>query len=128
MPRDMQFLVEEHRTDLVHRDGRGEGGKHQQRIEKDGDHVTQYGHEGKRLLEHVRQGDENQRRSAIRLDTHREGSRENHQSCQNRDDGIQDGDLSCRVKQVDLFIEIARIGTQACGTQTQREERLSQCF
>ena len=32
MPRDMQFLVEEHRTDLVHRDGRGEGGKYQQRM------------------------------------------------------------------------------------------------
>ena len=69
-------------TNLVHRDGRGKSSQHQQAIEQYRDDVTNHRHIAKSLLENIRQGDEDKRRTTIRLNSHRESCREDHQSCQ----------------------------------------------
>ena len=56
----VQFFREESRSNLMHRDGRGERGKYQQGIEHHGYEVTHERHACESLLEHVRQGDEDQ--------------------------------------------------------------------
>ena len=81
----MQFLLEEGGTDLMHGDGRCEGSEHQQGIEQDGDEVTHCGHRNKRLLEHIRQSNENERGAAVRLNADGEGGREDHQSGEDSD-------------------------------------------
>ena len=46
MARQVQLLMEEGSTDFVHGDGRRQGGKHQEGIEQDADHVTHGGQLG----------------------------------------------------------------------------------
>lgn len=66
-PGDMQFFKEQRRADLMHGDRRGEGCKSKERIEQDADDITQDRRE--RLLEDVRQCDEDQRRTTVGIDT-----------------------------------------------------------
>ena len=89
--------MEEGRADLVHRDSRCEGREHQQGIEQDGDKISHSWHRDKRLLEHIRQGDEDKRRATVRLDAHREGGREDHQSGEDGDGRIEQGYLCGRT-------------------------------
>ena len=63
-------------TNLVHRDGRGKSSQHQQAIEQYRDDVTNHRHIAKSLLENIRQGDEDKRRTTIRLNSHGESCRD----------------------------------------------------
>ena len=56
----MQFLDEEGGADLMHRYGRGEGGKYEQCIEQNTDSIAHRRHAAECLLEHVGQGDEDE--------------------------------------------------------------------
>ena len=56
----MQFLIKEGRTNLVHGDGTRKGGQCQERIEKNGDHITHNWHGAKGRLEDIGQGYEQQ--------------------------------------------------------------------
>ena len=64
---DMHLLIEESRTYLVHGDGRGKRRQHKQGIEKHRDDITHHRHGSKSLIEHIGQGDEDKRRTAVGL-------------------------------------------------------------
>ena len=66
----------------MHRDGRSQGCKHQQGIEHHTNHPPYLRHPDKGLLKHVRQRDEDERRTTVGANAYREGSGEYHESCE----------------------------------------------
>lgn len=124
LARDVQFLIKHSRAYLMHGDGGGEGGQRQEGIEEDGDDISQGGREG--LLKHIGQGDEDERGATVRIDTHREGSRENHQTGQNSHEGVESGYLPGRLHQVSLPAEVAGISAETGRAQGEGEEGLAQ--
>ena len=70
LTRQMKLLMEEGRTNLMHGDGRGKGSEYQQGIEQYGNHVADGRHGEKRLLKHIRQGNEDERGATVGLYTH----------------------------------------------------------
>ena len=67
----------------MERHQRGQCRQRQQHEEEQRDTVTHHREGGKCLLKHIRQRDEDERRTAIRINPYREGSREDHQSGKN---------------------------------------------
>ena len=112
----VKLLGEECRTYLVHGDGAGQCGKDQQGIEHDADRVGYCGEVAKGLLEHVGQGDEDERRSAVGTHTHREGRGEYHQAGQDGYHGVEQRYLSGGAQQTDVVTVVAGIGTQTRRT------------
>ena len=112
----------------MHRDGGGQCRQHQQGIEEHRHAITHNRHIGKRLVEDIRERDENQRRTTIWLDAHREGGREYHQTSQDGDDRINHYNLTCRLQEIGLSAEVRSVSTEARRTEAQREERLSERF
>ncbi len=112
----------------MHRDGRSQGCQYKQSIEQHRNHITDNRHVTESLLEYVWQGNEDERRTAVWLHTYREGCREDHQTCQYGDYRINGHNLSSRLQEIGLSVEVRGISTQTCRTHTQREERLSQRF
>ena len=109
----------------MHGDRRREGCKHQQGIEKHSNHVARDRHATESLLEHIRQRYENERRTTIGLYTHREGGRENHESCQDSNERIEQSNLSGRTQQISIALEIRSIGAETGGAETQGEKGLT---
>ena len=85
-----------------------------------------YPNETEGLLEHTRQGDEYQRGTTVRLYTHGEGGREDHQSCEQGNEEVDNSYLSGRIMQTRLTRKIAGVCAETCRSKTQREECLSQ--
>ena len=112
----VQFLMEECRTYLVHGDGRGEGGEHKKRIEHDRDDIADDRHRRKGLLEHIGQGNENERWTSIGRHANRESGRENHQSRKDGYHGVEQRYLNRRTAEMGLTAEIRGIGTEAGRT------------
>ena len=94
---DFLLLIDASRTYLVHGDGGGQCRQHQQGIEEHRHAITHNRHIGKCQVEDIRERDENQRRTTIWLNTHREGGREYHQTSQDSDDRIDHDNLACRL-------------------------------
>ena len=69
----LQFFVEESRADLMHGDGRGQSSEYQQGIEQDTGHIAHPRYWGKSLMEHIRQRDEDERRTTVGIHSYREG-------------------------------------------------------
>ena len=114
----MKVLMEECRSDFMHRDGGCECGEREQCVEEDGDDIADGRHGCKRLVEHVGERDEDERGAGVGSHADGEGRRENHQSCQDGDERIDEGDLHRRTHQARLLREIGGV-----GTQTRRAER-----
>ena len=126
--RNMKFLMEERRADFMHRDGGCECGERKQRIEKDRDDIADNRHGCECLMEHVGQRDEDERGPRVGRHTDGESRRENHQSCKDGDDGVDEGNLHRRAHQARLLSEIGGVGAQACRAKGEREESLSERF
>ena len=103
----------------MQRDIRGEGSNRQKNVESQGNNILHHGHGAESLLKDVGQRDEDQRRSAIGLHPYRHGSRENHQSCQNSHERIDDGNLEGCTHQVRFPFEIAGVGTETSHGNTE---------
>ena len=84
----VQLFMEESGTYLMHGDGAGQGGKYKKGIEEDSDNVARNGKLGKGLLEHVGQGDEDERWPAVGI-AYGERCGEDHQTGKNGNDGVQ---------------------------------------
>ncbi len=123
-----QFLIKHGSTDFVHRNGRSQCSQHQQSVKQYRNNIPHNRHRSKCLLENVRQSNEDERRTTIRINTYGECCRENHQSRHNGDYRIYGHYLSSRLQQIGLSVEIRGIGTKTSRTQTQGEESLSQSF
>ena len=93
LARGMQLLVEEGSAYLVHRDSGGQRGKDQQGVEHDGDDIADDGHGREGLMEHIGQGDEDERRSGIGGDADGEGRWENHQARENGNESVEQRNL-----------------------------------
>ena len=118
LTRPMQFLQKEGRADLMHRDGRCQGSKYQQGIEQDRNEIAHGRHRDKGLLEHIRQGDENERRTTIRLHTHGESRGEDHQSCEDGDGRIKQGYLRGRAQEISVALEIGGVSAKTGCSKT----------
>ena len=103
---DMHLLIEESRTYLVHGDGRGKRRQHKQGIEKHRDDITHHRHGSKSLIEHIGQGDEDKRRTAVGLHAHGECCRKNHQSCQDGYQRIEESYLCGSLEKIGLTAEV----------------------
>ena len=123
---DAHLFLQEGRAHLVERHERCQRSHREQGIEKDGDDVTQTFDVAKGLLEHVRQGDEDQRGTAVGTDTHGEGSWEDDQTGQQRHEEVDDANLHGRGREVGVTGEITGVGADATHGDAQRIERLSQ--
>ena len=71
-----------------------------------GENITIKGESTECLLEHVRKREKNQRRTAVGLYSYGEGGREDHQTRQNGDSRIQQGNLCSRLQQIGVSLEI----------------------
>ena len=118
LTRPMQFLQKEGRADLMHRDGRCQGSKYQQGIEQDRNEIAHGRHRDKRLLEYVRQSDEDERRTTVRLHTYGESRREDHQSGEDGDSRIEQGYLCGRAHQIGVALEIGSISAKTGCSKT----------
>ena len=116
-PRNMQFLKEERRTDLVHGDRRGEGCQSQECIEQNADDITQDRSES--LLKDVRQRDEDQRRATVRVHAYRERRGEDHQASKDSNEGIDKRYLHRGFQEVRLTCEVRCVGTKTGGAERQ---------
>lgn len=124
--REVQFLGKECRAHLVQRDERGEGRQRQQRIEQQRHGIAQKGQRGEGLVEHVGQGDEDERRTAVGLHTYREGGGKDHQASQHGHNRVYRPYLHGRACQIGLAAEVGGIRTQTTHADAQRIERLAQ--
>ena len=102
----MQFLVKEGRTNLVHRDGTRKGGQCQERIEKNGDHITHNWHGAKGRLEDIGQGYEQQSGTAVRIYSYGERGGEDDKSRQHCYHGVDARNLQRRLGKVCAPTEI----------------------
>ena len=73
---------------------RGQGCQRQEQVEQDGNDIPHHRYTAKGLLEHIRQGDEDERRTAVGIDTHRESGRKNHEACKDGNDRVDDSYLN----------------------------------
>ena len=121
----MQLLLNEGRGYLVQRHQRRQGCQRQQHEEQQGDDIAHDGDGCKGLLEHVGQGDEDERGSRVWVHTYGEGGREYHESSQDGHHAVDDGNLRSRLRQIGGFREVAGIGTQTPHRNAQRVECLS---
>ena len=120
-----KFLFEEGGAHLMEGDQRRKGCHRQQGVEKHGDNIAQARNTSEGLLEHVRQGDEDERWTAVGLHTDREGCREDDQSSQYGHQEVDDANLYGRLREVGLTGEIAGVGTDTAHGNAQRIERLA---
>ena len=95
----------------MHRDGRSQGCQYKQSIEQHRNHITDNRHVTESLLEYVWQGNEDERRTAVWLHPYREGCREYHQACQYGDYRINGHNLSSRLQEIGLSVEVRGIST-----------------
>ena len=123
--RDVHLLLQEGGAHLMQRNERGEGSHGEQQVEHDGHDIAHDRHGCKGLVEHVGQGDEDQRSPRVGIDADGEGCGENHQSGEDGHHAIDDADLNRRLQQIGLAGEIGGIGANAPHGDAERIERLS---
>ena len=110
----------------MQRHQRRKGCQRQEHIEQEGHHPPYQRQIGESLVEHIGQGNEDERGTAVGRHAHREGSREYHHAGKDSHHRVDDAYLQRRLEQVGLPAEIRRIGTDTAHTDAQRVKRLSQ--
>ena len=113
----MELLGKECRANLMHRNGGGEGCKHQESIEHNTDDISHHRNTTKSLLEDIRQGDKYERRTTVGTNSYGCCSREDEQARKDGYQGVEQGYLTSGMQQVGLTGEIAGIGAETCCTQ-----------
>ena len=98
----------------------------QKNIKQQRDNPAQDRNCSKSLIEDIGQGDEDERRTAIGRDTHRESRREDHQSGKDSHHEVDDRYLQGCLEQIGLSAEVGSIGTDTTHTDAERIERLPQ--
>ena len=122
----VQLFLEECRRDLVERYERCQCCQRQQQEEQQRDDVAHGGDTGEGLFEDVGQRDEDERRSAVGRDAHRECRGENHESGQDGHEAVDDGNLRGRLSEVGMVREVAGVGTQTAHGDAHGIERLAE--
>ena len=82
----------------------------EQSIKQHRHNIAHCGHRSKGLVKDIGQGDKHQRGATIRADAHREGSRKNHKTRKNGNNGIDKSYLYSRLAKIGLSAEIRGIG------------------
>ena len=119
------LLVEVCRAHFMKRDYRGERCKGEQGVEAQGNQIVHYRHAAESLFEHVGQRDEDERRTRIGTDAHRECRREDNQSGEYRHHRIDYTYLYGAVGKISVARIVGGEGAEASHTDAQREERLT---
>ena len=108
----------------MHRNRGSQCSQCQKHIEHHRKNISQYRYITKGLLEYIWQGDKDQGRTGIRLDTDRKRSGENDDTGQNSHQRINQAYTESRLDQLRIFWEVRCIGRQTTHAQTQRVEGL----
>ena len=96
----------------------------QKHIKHQRENCSQEWYSTKSLLEYIRQSNENQRRTRIRLDSYRKGCREDDESSQYRHHGINHPYTQCCFSQTCFFTKIRSISRKTSHPQAHREKCL----
>ena len=91
----MQLLTQKRGAYFVDGYITGQGGNGQQQVEQDAHHILHEGHAAESLLKDIGQRDEDERRTAVRLNAHRKSSWEDDESGQNGYQRINGSYLKC---------------------------------